>query len=104
VDIAGVGKLVASCAEANSLFTYTNESSVSQNYVLMDASTTANDSGGEPDTGTVPAGRSFKNPNNDPHDLIRLSVSNGTGVADVVLAESRRTLLDCLYWGEAYSG
>ena len=105
VDIPAVGKLdVTSCALDNSGFKYTNESSVTQNYVLMDAFTTRNNNGGDPDTGSVPAGSSFTNNDDDLHDLTRLSVSNGTGVVDFVIAQSRASNDDCLYWGEAYSG
>ena len=105
VNIPAVGKLqVASCALVNSSFTYTNESSVTQNYVLMDAFTTRNNSGGDPDTGSVSAGSSFTNNDDDLHDITHMSVSNGTGVVDLVIAQSRASNNDCLYWGEAYSG
>ena len=70
----------------------------------MHAFTTRNNSGGDPDTGSVPAGSSFTNTDDDLHDITRLSVSNGTGVVDFVIAQSRASNNDCLYWGEAYSG
>jgi hypothetical protein len=105
VDIAAVGKLeVVSCALDNSGLEYTNESSVTQNYVLMDAFTARNNSGGDPDTGSVPAGSSFRSNDNDLHDITHISLSNGTGVVDLVIAQSRASNHDCLYWGEAYSG
>ena len=105
VNIAAVGKLqVTACALDNSSFEYTNESSVTQNYVLMDAFTARNNSGGDPDTGSVPAGSSFTSNDDDLHDITHMSVSNGTGVVDLVIAQSRASNDDCLYWGEAYSG
>jgi hypothetical protein len=103
VDIAGVGKLeVVLCALGNSEFSYTNESNGAQNYVLLSAYHGRNNV--DPDTGSVAAGSSFTGVNNDSHDLIRLSLSNGTKVVDFAIAQSRTGSSDCLYWGEVYSG
>ncbi len=103
VDIAGVGKLeVTGCAIGNSGFKYTNESSGTQNYVLFDAYHARNNL--DPDTGALAASSSFTNVNNDAHDLVRLSLSNGAHVVDFVIAQSRTGGSDCLYWGEVYSG
>ena len=104
VDVARVGKLaVSGCALGNSAFRYTNESGVSENFVLTSAFTTRNNPGGDPDTGSVAASSSFTTGENDSHDLIHLSLSNATNVADFVIAESRNGT-DCLFWGEVYSG
>jgi hypothetical protein len=104
VDVVRVGKLaVTGCALGNSGFRYTNESGVSQNFVLTSASTNRNNPSGDPDTGSVAANSSFTTGDNDSHDLIHLSLSNGTTVVDFVLAQSRNGT-DCLYWGEVYSG
>lgn len=104
VDVARVGKLaVTGCALGNSGFRYTNESGVSQNFVLTSASTTRNNPGGDPDTGSVAVSSSFSTGDDDSHDLIHLSLSDGSGVVDFVIAQSRSGT-DCLYWGEVYSG
>lgn len=104
VNVAGVGSLtVTACAVANSGLKYTNESTVAQNYVLSSAVTTHTNTNGDPDAGSVAASSSFTSGANDPHDLVRLSVSNGTQVIDFVLSVSRAGT-NCLYWGEVYSG
>ena len=103
VDVAGVGKLeVTGCAIGNSGFKYTNESSGTQNYVLFGSYHTRNNV--DPDAGSVAASSSFTNVNNDAHDVIRLSLSNGAHVVDFVIAQSRTGGSDCLYWGEVYAG
>lgn len=104
VDVAGVGKLaVTGCALGNIGLKYSNESGASQNFVLTSAFTTRNNSGGDPDTGSVAANSSFGSGDNDSHDLIHLSLSSTTTVVDFEIAQSRNGS-DCLLWGEAYSG
>lgn len=96
IDVAGVGKLeVTGCASAESSLTYTNESTTAQNYVLLSSFHARNTL--DPDTGTVAASASFTNSSNDSHDLIRLSLSNGSKVVDFQIAQSRNGS-DCLYW------
>lgn len=103
-DVAGVGKLaVTGCALGNTGFRYTNESGVSQNFVLASAFTVRNNSGGDPDTGSVAAASSFTTGDDDSHDLIHLSLSSATSVVDFEIAETRNGS-DCLLWGQVYSG
>ena len=103
--LAGVGRLrVTTCALANTGFQYTNESSVTQNYLLTDSYTTRNNTAGDPDTGLVSAGGSFTITDDDSHDLMRFTLSNGSRVIDFVIAQTRDASHECQYWGEIYSG
>jgi hypothetical protein len=101
-EIAGVGKLaVRACAIGNTGFTYTNESNVTQNYVMLGAVNGINNS--VPKAGTLVPGASYEYSENASHDLTRMSIAGGAKVLEFTVAQSREGELTCLYWGSAYS-
>jgi hypothetical protein len=100
VSIAGVGELdVQGCGLGDTLFKYTNKSSATENYALIDAYAARNDPGGDPYAGSLPTSGTFS-PYGDAHDLIQFTLSNGTQTVQLVIGETVAADDDCLYWGD----
>jgi hypothetical protein len=100
-EIPGIGKLtVHGCALNNTGFIYTNESNVTQNFVLMSAANGISNS--LPQAGTVAPGKSQEYGENEPYDLMRMSFTGGDKVLEITVAQSREGAETCLYWGTVY--
>ena len=87
-EIPGAGKLaVRVCAINNTAFKYTNESNVTQNYVMLGAVNGINNTG--PTTGTLAPGASYEYAENAKHDLMRMSIAGGAKVLEFTVAQGR---------------
>jgi hypothetical protein len=99
--IPAVGKLVVwACAGVNTGYRYTNESSATQNYVLMTLADAINTSA--PESGKLAPGEDFESEYNTSSEVMMLSVAGGDTVTEFTVTQSREGP-DCLFWGNVYS-
>jgi hypothetical protein len=100
-EVPGAGKLEETeCTITNAAIRYTNESSVTQNFVLMDAVSGINS---PPEAGTLAPGKNFEDAHNGAQDVMTLMISGGANVLEFKVAISREGT-NCLWWGTIYSG
>jgi hypothetical protein len=102
-NVPGVGEISAGiCSSINSLISYTNESGVVQDYILLgqyhDQQNSFN-----PGSGTVAAGGSLITSNVLSHDILHLSVDLPRPTTWTITI-SRNSNGNCLYWGTVASG
>jgi hypothetical protein len=102
-NVPGVGEIGAGiCSGINSVFTYSNESAVVQDYILLgqyhDQQNSFN-----PGSGTVAAGASLITSNVLSHDILHLSVDLPRPTTWTITI-SRNSNGNCLYWGTVTSG
>jgi len=103
-DVAGMGKLEVECALVNTAVKYTNESGVTQRYVLASGLTAHNNANGAPDTGTLSAAANFQNVSFNSNDVVRLSLTDGTKFVDFTMTFVRDASSNCVDWGEVHTG
>jgi collagen triple helix repeat protein len=102
-NVPGVGAISAgTCSSINSLISYTNESGVVQDYILLGQYQDEEESFA-PDHGTVAVGGSFLTSNDLGHDILHVSVDLPRPTTWTITI-SRSTGGNCLYWGSVTSG
>jgi hypothetical protein len=103
-NVPGVGAISAGlCSSINSLISYTNESGVVQDYILL-GQYHDQENNSTPGSGTVAVGASFTTSNDLGHDILHVSVDLPRPTTWTITISRGSGNGNCLYWGTVTSG